>query len=512
MSSSDSSFENYKYNYSLSPISIQVCMNFLAREFAATKKKYRYLELGFGQGLSLNIHAAANGGEFWGVDPNPSLAVMAYDFAQASDADLTICNQTFEEFSQRKDIPNFDVIVMSDAWSYLPKHSQHCVIDFVRRKLELGGAFYISYNTPSGKWARLLPVRELMKFYYDRVAVRADDSATKIKNTVNFIERMIEENSDLPQSSQLIGEIAHIKNSDLSDIDRDFFANSWELSSFADMSAILSEAKLNFSCHGKLLENIDSLSLTSQSAVFLNGITDPLIKEVMRDYLADHHHRSDVWTKGARTLHWVERTEELSGLSFILPNHISTINLEVNLPASNSVLQNDVHALILSCLAENNYTPKSASDLVNYHQLRHLNLGKILDALIVLMSINYIYPVQHEDIVNKVKSKTKALNAYILEQAVHGDTIHYLASPVTGCGINVSRIHQLFLLARLEEVSLPDEWASLAWQLISQQEQVQTIENNKINSPAEGLSLIKKMAHEFAEKKLPILQALGITD
>src|SRR5262245_52414674 len=31
----------------------------------------RYLELGFGQGLSLAIHAAASPGDFWGVDINP---------------------------------------------------------------------------------------------------------------------------------------------------------------------------------------------------------------------------------------------------------------------------------------------------------------------------------------------------------------------------------------------------------------------------------------------------------
>ena len=32
----------------------------------------RYLELGYGQGLSVNIHAAACPGEFWGTDFNPA--------------------------------------------------------------------------------------------------------------------------------------------------------------------------------------------------------------------------------------------------------------------------------------------------------------------------------------------------------------------------------------------------------------------------------------------------------
>ncbi|MEI9965043.1 MAG: hypothetical protein WDM92_10345 [Caulobacteraceae bacterium] len=37
----------------------------------------RYLELGFGQGLSINIHAAAAPGEYWGVDVNPMHAANA---------------------------------------------------------------------------------------------------------------------------------------------------------------------------------------------------------------------------------------------------------------------------------------------------------------------------------------------------------------------------------------------------------------------------------------------------
>src|SRR5690349_12588894 len=37
-----------------------------------TAKPLRYLELGYGQGLSINIHAAAVEGEFWGTDFNPT--------------------------------------------------------------------------------------------------------------------------------------------------------------------------------------------------------------------------------------------------------------------------------------------------------------------------------------------------------------------------------------------------------------------------------------------------------
>ena len=49
-----------------------------------TSTSLRYLELGYGHGLSINIHAAANLGEFWGTDFNPSHAAQARALAAAS--------------------------------------------------------------------------------------------------------------------------------------------------------------------------------------------------------------------------------------------------------------------------------------------------------------------------------------------------------------------------------------------------------------------------------------------
>ena len=48
----------------------------------------RYLELGYGQGLSLNVHAATVPGEYWGTDFNPAQAANAKDLAAASGAHL----------------------------------------------------------------------------------------------------------------------------------------------------------------------------------------------------------------------------------------------------------------------------------------------------------------------------------------------------------------------------------------------------------------------------------------
>ena len=45
------------------------------------RSSMRYLELGYGQGLSANIHAAAVAGEVWGADFNPAHAANAQSLA-----------------------------------------------------------------------------------------------------------------------------------------------------------------------------------------------------------------------------------------------------------------------------------------------------------------------------------------------------------------------------------------------------------------------------------------------
>nr|MBP6689504.1 hypothetical protein [Hyphomonadaceae bacterium] len=55
------------YFVGLAPAELRLAL--LSRGFALpASKPLSYLELGFGTGFSLNVHAAANDGEFWGND------------------------------------------------------------------------------------------------------------------------------------------------------------------------------------------------------------------------------------------------------------------------------------------------------------------------------------------------------------------------------------------------------------------------------------------------------------
>lgn len=118
-------------------------------------------EIGFGQGLSINIHAAASGTDWWGTDFNPAQASFARQLAKASGNNAKIFDEAFADFCSRSDLPEFDTIGLHGIWSWISDANRRILVDFVRRKLRAGGVVYVSYNTLPG-WAAFSPVRELM--------------------------------------------------------------------------------------------------------------------------------------------------------------------------------------------------------------------------------------------------------------------------------------------------------------------------------------------------------------
>ena len=76
-------------------------------------------ELGFGQGLSANFHAAGSTVRWNGTDFNPSQAAFAKELAAVSGAGAQLFDDAFADFAQRPDLPDFDFIGLHGIWSWI---------------------------------------------------------------------------------------------------------------------------------------------------------------------------------------------------------------------------------------------------------------------------------------------------------------------------------------------------------------------------------------------------------
>ncbi|MGA0200304.1 MAG: class I SAM-dependent methyltransferase, partial [Prochlorotrichaceae cyanobacterium] len=154
---------DYDYNFFAELAPIQIAFNLLdAQLLPPTLEQFNYCELGCGQGFTTNVLAAANPqGKFWGIDFNPSHIATAQQLAKA--AQLTNIQFSDHSFSElvAVETPKFDFIVLHGIYSWVNPENRQAILQFIRQRLNVGGAVYISYNALPG-WCSLMPLRELM--------------------------------------------------------------------------------------------------------------------------------------------------------------------------------------------------------------------------------------------------------------------------------------------------------------------------------------------------------------
>ena len=101
-------------------------------------------------------------------------------------------------------------------------------------------------------------------------------------------------------------------------------------------------------------------------------------------------------------------------------------------------------------------------------------------------------------------------NAWLLASARGSADVSYLASPVTGGGVAVGRVPQLFLLALQQGKKKPAEWAQAAWDVLAQQGQRLVKDGAALDTPEDNLAELRRQAAEFEAKQLPVLRALKV--
>ena len=112
--------------------------------------------------------------------------------------------------------------------------------------------------------------------------------------------------------------------------------------------------------------------------------------------------------------------------------------------------------------------------------------------------------------IRQTRAHTDRLNHTLMQNACGSSDTNYLASPVTGGGIIVGRFQQLFLLAMKEGKQQAAEQAEFVWQILAKQGQKLLKEGQTLGSAEENIAELTLLAQTFAEKQLPILQALQV--
>jgi SAM-dependent methyltransferase len=471
-------------------------------------KPLRYLELGYGLGLSLNIHAAAVAGEFWGTDFNPTQVVQARSLADASGSGVKLFDDTFAEFAGRRDLPEFDIIALHGVWSWISDENSRLVVDIIRRKLRAGGIVYISYNCLPG-WAPTLPLRHLMKLHAD-LAAEATGMVAKLDGALAFAQEVIDSGAFYFRGNPAVGErLKQMTGYNRNYLAHEYFNEDWRVTAFSDVAKCLDKAKLTFVASAHLLDHVDTVNLTAEGDKLLASIKHPILRQSVRDYFVNQQFRRDVFIKGPHRLSALEQQEAMRADAFVLTTHPDDVPMKVTGAIAEATLPEQVYRPVIEVLAEKGCSPKKVEQLAAHPKLKELTFSQMIQAILVLTGAEHVHPAQ--DSANSARTHyCRALNRHLCERARGSGDILYLASPVTGGGVPVSRFHQLFLLASQLGKKSEAEQAAFAWALISKQGQRVVKDGKALESPEDNMAELTGIAHRFAAKRLPILRALEV--
>lgn len=495
----------YGYYAELNPMRAELA---LLNSQLALPKRGTACELGFGQGMSANIHAAGSTTTWYGTDFNPAQAGFAQQLAESFPDGPQLYDQSFAEFCGRADLPDFDYIGLHGIWSWISDENRAIIVDFVRRKLKVGGVMYISYNTQPG-YAAMVPLRSLMVQHADIMASRGAGMVAKVDGALAFMQKLWATDPAYAKTQPQLGErLKHIGGQDRTYLAHEYFNRDWDPMSFAQMAGWLETAKLDFACSATYADHVPALHMTPAQRAMVDEITDPVFRESVRDFMVNAQFRRDYWIKGARKINNVERSERLRAHRVVMCAPRAGVTLTVKGALGDSTLNEALYKPLLDLMSD--FKVRSLREIEQALAATGITISQVVQATMLLTEKSVLVPVQDDATIAACRPRTDLLNRAVRELARGNGNVNYLASPVSGIGVVVPRFPLLFISAMAEGKSTTEQLARHAWSLLQLQGSKIVLEGVTLDSEELNLKELHSQASEFLNDRVPVLRALGI--
>jgi cyclopropane fatty-acyl-phospholipid synthase-like methyltransferase len=495
---------NYTYGFyrELTPAMLAFVALARSRRAPSLQPGATYCELGCGQGFSANLLAAANPDiEFYATDFNPAQIAGANALAAEGGApNIHFSDASFQQYIDDPSLPQFDFITLHGIYSWVSAENRKAIVDFIARKLKVGGFVYISYNTLPG-WAAAMPLRRL---FTDHAGTTGGTLLSRIEKALVFADRMREANAAYFRDTNGVAQrLKNIQNQNRNYLAHEYFNKDWTPLYFSDVAGELDAAKLGHLGSAHLLDHIDGVNFTPAHLGLLNEIGDPLFRETARDYLTQQQFRRDVFARGVLEMNAGENQAAWLDLRLALIAPADAFNYSVNGPLGSVSLQEEVYKPMIEALSKG---PRTVRQLMAEPAVKDFNWPKLREAATVLIGSGQVQPCLDAKGDAARAKRTRAFNTAVMKRSTWSGELNYLASPITGGGVSVDRFQQMFLLALQEKQADP---AAHAWSQISAQGQKLLKDGKPLQTAEENLAELRQRYEAFS-KILPVMQQVGI--
>jgi SAM-dependent methyltransferase len=391
---------------------------------------YTYMELGFGQGVSLVMLAAANPhAQFYGVDLLPEHVSHARELADAVGVkNLHLHQLSFSDLAAR-DWPQFDVIAMHGVWTWVAAHYRADILRFVEAQLKPGGIAYVSYNTLPG-WTAMEPVREVLKAEYDRAVGALPERVKAALTHVRAIEKaqplFFRLNPSVPMR------LDQMEKENPIYVAHEYLNAAWQPFYFEDVNRDFEAAGLSFVASGNLQDNVGDVAIKPEAKALYGEMKTTLQRETLKDVLNNKQFRRDLYMRTPHELSDAELTKAMSQTRFaalMTPSDLAHARLTTE--GATLTLNAPLHRALLKALSQG---PRTVGELCAEPELSSLSVNAAYGTLFLLAAMNAVEAAAAENTANSSRDVCDRLNEVI--KARKGESsIPARVSAVVGAGI-----------------------------------------------------------------------------
>jgi SAM-dependent methyltransferase len=499
---------DYLYDYSLgiSPTFHRFNMLLRGYDVPIVNDRRAHCDLGCGHGISLNIHAAGCRDAYVGVDFNAALTRTAIQLAEASQADVRVITSSFSELLSRDDLPMFDTISMQYVWSWIDDRSRTAVMDFVGRHLKPGGSFYVSYQCSPG-WDPIQHFRTILSIA-DRALPASGGDDQQEQAAAQFLAGFF---STATQSATTVDVMRNFF-SWMSSADRHtrrhlYENRNWKCFSLADVARTCHDVGLEYIGTGSVNDYIDQGRLNQDAIRLLDSVPAASDRDQLYDMLVNRNFRQDIYVRDAKKLSPECRRDRLMSCRASLVKPVSEIDAAVDELQSLHNEDAEADARVLKALVGFYGRAVTLSELADL--LSTETADDLISSMARLVSQALIVPCRDENVDEQIVSQSQKLNTMLCEHALFRDDARALVSPVTGVGVPVSRVSQMFLRARNNGASCVEEYKHALVVMLNERGEYLVKDGVKLS----GDELTKELwmlAERFESVELPMLILLGV--
>lgn len=467
----------------------------------ATHGKFRYCELGCGNGLtSIMLAAAYPEAEFTAVDFNARHIKEAQRLANAANiSNIQFLACDFEQFG-KSDVGQFDFITVHGVISWVDQQVRQELTACITQTLAPGGLVFLSYNAMPG-CAAWQPFARIARF-----AQEDDDSglAEQAKRGLDLL-RMLRDGQApyFTQNPSLSGQLDFFLSEDPVYVAHELLNSAFEPLYPADVFKLLAGADVDFAGSANLIHNHDIYTPAGQFQAYIQAGPDRQSQEIRRSLVRNDSFRNDIFRRRVPT---VPPHDPFDGLARMIIGPVvpeAGIGLDFMARRQPEPIPQRAAEQMLPLFLTGSLT---VAEIAHRPELRGVDPAWITEAVKHALLSEMFHPLQQPmlNIAHNESSKfelTSAINQLVLSERVRYDGYCPLTSQVLGSAILMPPLQSLLLWELCR--SGDDKNCLELWQLLSQ------LPNPYVHAAVDQV-WVECERQDFRRNWLPLLQRLDI--